>query len=261
MSAPRIRHAVTRLCGLWPTAWRRIPVTDETKKPAAKRSAKPKRKTRSIGRPAKKRRIGKTFLIDKTVDLLRTTPPEKLSLSMAARHAGVHLTLFKYYFNDRTRLLVDVARTMATALGDRVASVESDDLPAPQRFRIRIDTMVDFFFTNPYYHRLMVEIIAAESDPLATELINLWITMTLDIYRDIIQAGVDEGTLRPIDPYFTFVAMMGLCEQYHHASRLVDLHQSGEDDTSARYKAYVYDLLIHGIGADPAKQGKNALPA
>jgi hypothetical protein len=41
---------------------------------------------------------------------------------------------------------------------------------------------------------------------------------TLEIYRSIIAAGVAEGTLRPVDPYFTFLAIMGLCEKYLQAS-------------------------------------------
>ncbi len=222
---------------------------------AASAVARPARKgkARAIGRPAGKRSIGKAFLIERTIDVLRTTPPEKLSLSMAARHAGVHLTLFKYYFTDRTRLLVDVARELAIMLGDTVAAIDTGNRPAPERLRIRIDTMVDFFFANPHYHRLMVEIIGDDTDPLARELISLWMDKTLDIYRDIIEAGVREGTLRPIDPYFTFVAIMGLCEQFQHATRLrhrdAPSEPAGIDAAAQRYKAYIYDLLLHGFAA------------
>lgn len=230
-------------------------------KPPASQSVKRARKgaaakpaSRSKGRPAGKRGIGKVFLVDKTADLLRTVPPEKLSLSMAARHAGVHLTLFKYYFTDRTRLLVDVARTLSIRLGDDVAATETSGLTATERLRIRIDAMADFFFENPYYHRLMVEIIGDDQDPLATELINIWMTKTLDIYREIIDAGVKEGTLRPIDPYFTFIAMMALCEQFQHASRLASVGVAGGKrsaiEAAAQYKAFVYDLLLRGISAD-----------
>lgn len=227
----------------------------KSRKPAAAKGAPGNgAATRSKGRPAGKRGIGKEFLVDKTAELLRTVPPEKLSLSMAARHAGVHLTLFKYYFTDRTRLLVDVARTLSVQLGDDVAALETEGLNAMQRLRIRVDTMADFFFANPYYRRLMVEIIGDDSDPLATELINIWMTKTLDIYRGIIDAGVSEGVLRPIDPYYTFIAMMALCEQFQHAARLAPDEVTGKgvsrEDAAAQYKAYVYDLMMHGIAAD-----------
>ena len=84
----------------------------EKKAPAVPRKAGTSagKTSRAIGRPTGKSRIGKELLVEKTAELLRTMPPEKLSLSVAARHAHVHLTLFKYYFQDRTRLLIDVAR-------------------------------------------------------------------------------------------------------------------------------------------------------
>ncbi len=218
-----------------------------------KASGRSGKATRAIGRPAGKRRIGKEYLVEKTAELLRTVPPEKLSLSLAARHARVHLTLFKYYFQDRTRLLVDVARTLSKEIGDRVAAIESDAKSAPERLAIRIDAMVDFFLVNPFYHRLMVEIIGDETDPLASELISVWMSKTLDIYRSIIDAGVEEGTLRPIDPYFTFLAIMGLCEKFQHASKLIDRGQapSGEtpEQAAAHYKAFVIDMILEGIGA------------
>lgn len=227
-------------------------------KPASTPRKGAPRTPRAIGRPVGKGRIGKELLIEKTVELLRTLPPEKLSLSIAARHAHVHLTLFKYYFQDRTRLLIDVARTLSKDIGDRVAAIESKAAAtAPERLAIRIDTMVDFFMINPFYHRLMVEIMENESDPLATELINLWLSKTVDIYSSLIDAGVSEGSLRPVDPYFTFLAIMGLCEKFRHASRLLGHSQFLPDETpeaaAARYKRFVLDMILQGVGADPAR--------
>ena len=233
-------------------------VTGDQKAPESPRKTpvRAAKASRAIGRPAGKRGIGKEFLVERTADLLRTVPPEKLSLSVAARHAKVHLTLFKYYFQDRTRLLVDVARTLSKEIGDRVAAIEGDTKSAPQRLAIRIDMMVDFFLINPFYHRLMVEIMDDETDPLATELISLWMSKTLDIYRGIIDAGVAEGTLRRVDPYFTFLAIMGLCEKFRHASKLFGRSQFLPDETqqdaAARYKRFVTDMIMQGVGATPA---------
>src|SRR4029450_1822519 len=105
---------------------------------------------------------------------LRTLPPEKLSLTAAAQAANVHLTLLKYYFQDRTGLLTEVARYLTLKLGSQVAAAEDNRPPPTERLRIRIDAMVDFYFENPFYHRLMVEIMTETEDSLATELINVW---------------------------------------------------------------------------------------
>ncbi len=77
-------------------------------------------------------------------------------------------------------------------------------LPPPERLRIRIDAMVDFYVENPFYHRLMVEIMAETEDPLAAELINVWMSRTLEIYRGIMADGVEQGSLRPLDVSFTY---------------------------------------------------------
>jgi AcrR family transcriptional regulator len=208
-----------------------------------------KKKTRGIGRPTNKGSIGKEMLIEKTAQLLRTVPPEKLSLTAAAQAANVHLTLLKYYFQDRTRLLTEVARHLTVTLGKKVEAAEDDRPPPPERLRIRIDAMVDFYVENPFYHRLMMEIIAETEDPLAVELINVWMSRTLEIYRGIMADGVAQGSLRPLDVSFTYLAMMGLCEQFHYSLRLFADGTTERADAAKRYKAFLYDFVFNGIGA------------
>jgi len=232
-------------------------MTKRTRTPIDK--AARKKKTRGIGRPTNKGSIGKEVLIEKTAQLLCTLPPEKLSLTAAAQAANVHLTLFKYYFQDRTRLLTDVARHLTLKLGQKVAVAEDDRPPPPERLRIRIDAMVDFYFEHPFYHRLMVEIMASTEDPLAAELINAWMSHTLAIYRGIMADGVEQGSLRALDVSFTYLAMMGLCEQFHYSLRLFpngtnELAAAARSDSAAaakRYKAFLYDFVFNGLGARP----------
>jgi AcrR family transcriptional regulator len=229
--------------------------------PATKRVKHP---GRSIGRPAGKKSVGKEVIIIKTVELLRTMPPEKLSLTGVAKNAGVHLTLVKYYFQDRTRLLVDVARHLTIELGEkRVRAGEQAQLTPQERLRVRIDAMVDFYFLNPFYHRLMLEIIADEKDELAGELISHWIYRTLEIYHGIFSAGVAEGTLRPLDEPFTYLAIMGLCEQFHLGLRLFNRAQIGPRETTeqaaARYKEFLYDLVFNGLAARPISLDRSVI--
>lgn len=208
---------------------------------------------RAIGRPSGKGGIGKEALIARTAVLLRTLPPEKLSLSAAARHAEVHLTLFKYYFRDLNSLLVDLARALSKEIGDRVAEIENEGTSALERLAIRVDTLVEFFSLNPFYHRLMAEILRNDSSPAAAEMIELWNARTVNIYRSIIDAGVAEGTLRPVDPQSTFLAVIGLCEQCANAAQLAVRGPFPPAATPAeaivRYKKFVLTMILEGIGA------------
>jgi TetR/AcrR family transcriptional regulator len=230
--------------------------TGEKRLPRGTESTKPRR--RAIGRPARKKSVGKETIVLRTIELLRVLPPEKLSLTLAARNAGVHLTLIKYYFADRTRLLVDVARHLTLELAERVRASENDRSPPLERLRIRIDAMVDFYFLNPFYHRLMLEIIADEKHELAAELISVWISKTLEIYDGIITAGIGEGILRAVDPRFTYLAIMGLCEQFHLGVRLFERAKTGPrestEQSAAKYKKFLYDLVFYGITTQPRKK-------
>lgn len=211
---------------------------------------------RAIGRPANKKSVGKEIILLKTIELLRTLPPEKLSLTLAAKNAGVHLTLIKYYFEDRARLLVAVGWHLTFELGERVRTSEQDGSPPLERLRICIDAMVDFYLLHPYYHRLMMEIITDDKQELASELINVWISRTLEIYDGIIRAGVKEGKMRTVDAQFTYLAIMGLCEQFHLGVRLYDRAKVGPNEPieklAVKYKKFVRDLVFDGLSRHPA---------
>jgi AcrR family transcriptional regulator len=221
------------------------------KAPSSRKTKNNDKNQRAIGRPANKKSVGKEVILQRTIELLRTVPPEKLSLTLAAKNAGVHLTLIKYYFHDRTRLLVAVARHLTLELGDRVRISEGNQSPALDRLQIRIDMMVDYYLLNPYYHRLMMEIIADEEHELAGELIHEWISKTLEIYDGIIDGGVKEGKMRAVDTRFTYLAIMGLCEQFHLGERLFAranvAQREPTQDLAIKYKKFVRDLVFDGI--------------
>ena len=109
--------------------------------------------------------------------------------------------------------------------------------------------MVDFYFEHPFYHRLMVEIMTETEDPLTAELINAWMSNTLAIYRGIMADGVEQGSLRALDVSFTYLAFMGLCEQFHYSRRLLPDRAAEPADAAKRYKAFLYDFVFNGIGA------------
>ncbi|HVV93177.1 MAG TPA: hypothetical protein VHD15_07145 [Hyphomicrobiales bacterium] len=214
-----------------------------------------RRARRAQGRPAGESSIGKDVLIQKAAELLRHLPPEKLSMTAVAKHAGVHLTLVRYYFNGRSRLLASVARHLTIELGDRVAEMEQTQTDARERLRIRINILVDFYLQNPFYLRLMLEVVNIEKDEFVDELIAVWMSKTMDIYRGIIERGVADGTLRPMDEFYTFFAIMGLCEQFRLGIRAFERIGVGRAESTekatARYKDFLYDFVINGVGARP----------
>src|SRR4029453_16538291 len=85
--------------------------------------------------------------------------------------------------------------------------------------------------------------------PLASELINVWMSRTLDIYRGIMDSGVEQGSLRALDGSFPALGRRGLCEQFLSSLRLLPGRAAEPADAGKRYKAFLYDFVFNGLGA------------
>ena len=142
---------------------------------------------------------------------------------------------------------------MNRELSKRIQAGEGAQPTATDRLHIRIDSLIEFYLINPFYHRLMLEILAAQESALTQELIGVWLDKTLDVYREIFSAGVTEGTLRPVDELSIYLSILGLCEQFHHSVRLSNRmgFSPGETPEQAldRYRAFVHELIFNGISA------------
>ena len=70
---------------------------------------------RAKGRPVTgENDVGRERLITAAQTLLKTLPPARVTISRIAQEAGVDPALVRYYFGDRTRLLMAVAAPEAT---------------------------------------------------------------------------------------------------------------------------------------------------
>jgi hypothetical protein len=65
-----------------------------------------------------------------------------------------------------------------------------------------------------------------------------------------------EWQLRQIDEFYTFFAIMGLCEQFRLGIQVFNKVGIGRGESTEaatkRYKDFVYQLVINGIGTHPA---------
>jgi hypothetical protein len=134
-------------------------------------------------------------------------------------------------------------------LAQTVTDSERAGATPEQRLRIRIDAMIDFYFEHPFYHRLMLEIVEAEDDVQANEMIGMWMSTALKNYQQIMTAGEENGTFRSLSVPFTYLAVMGMCEHFHFGMQIfarANIEQSSRAATS-QYKAFVCDLLFQGL--------------
>src|SRR4051812_37632865 len=69
---------------------------------------------RGQGRPADNT-VGKETVLATARKLVKEHPPARVTISLIAREAGVDPALVRYYFGDRSNLLLAVAESMLSA--------------------------------------------------------------------------------------------------------------------------------------------------
>ncbi len=77
-----------------------------------------------------------------------------------------------------------------------------------------------------------------------------YVQRALKQYEKMVADGVEQGTLKPVDPVFVFISGLALCEYFFTFRRMLDyvLEIDGDDpETVERYADHVVDLILHGI--------------
>ena len=201
---------------------------------------------RTKGRPVSgDNDVGRDRLVAAAEALLKILPPARVTISRIAQEAGVDPALVRYYFGDRTKLLMAVA--------DRVTAKASHTGPralAPQAALIEhIRKTLAFVRSAPFMHRLMIE----ELTDTGTEDTKAHVRqMNFDLvsfYRELLQADGGE-TLRSVDPLFLHLVILGTSDFFTSADPLITQlmpADTDKDELAAQFNSFLVDLLLHGL--------------
>ncbi|MGC3983062.1 MAG: hypothetical protein QM808_17550 [Steroidobacteraceae bacterium] len=220
-------------------------------KPATRVSKKKTTTRRSIGRPpASSPGVGRQALIEKTCELLRTMPPDKVTRAAVARHAKVDPSLIRYYFKERSALLVAATEQITSQFSNVIAKGVATSHSPADLLRLRLETLLSTNLANPFFHRLMVDEIVPSKTAAAKQLLHKVNSRALAGYTSILEAGTKDGSLRQVEPAFLFIAVIGMCEFFLNGLPILK-NLLGEDldeeATTLRYREFVFDLLMNGL--------------
>lgn len=135
-----------------------------TKEPSArsKKSAAPAktgahaRRTRVSGRPVGSASVGRQAIVDSTIELLKSRPPESLTVLEVAKVAGVTRALVRYYFGSLEGLLVEVTEQLMSVLQGQMEEMTVREGTLYERVRQRLSLRLDFMREHPHFERLVL---------------------------------------------------------------------------------------------------------
>jgi AcrR family transcriptional regulator len=177
--------------------------------------------------------------------LLRDKLPTQVTNTMIAREAGADPALIRYYFGDRSALLLAVVEEM---LKSSRQSAPPTPMTAEQFLAWRIDGTLRFARTARSMQRLMVDELGESGSPRVREAVRERNKGLVDRYQEILSSLGD--AVKDVDPLFLHIAILGVCEFFTAAQAMVmPLAGPGADpaEVAARYEAFIIDLFLNGL--------------
>jgi AcrR family transcriptional regulator len=220
------------------------------KRPAAPRKKPAKR--RSIGRPAAHAEcVGREGLIETTCQLLRELPPNQVTRAEVARQANVDPSLIRYYFQDRTSLLVAATERITANFSRSLAKAATRGGDSAEgKLRARVGAIIDLIVTFPFFHRLFIEELGGAPGSAGEKLLRATVLEGVNDLRAIINEGVRKGEMRQTNVPFLFISLLGMAEFFVGGTPVLKIAVGGKLDAVAsvkRYKTFVADMLLNGL--------------
>jgi TetR/AcrR family transcriptional regulator len=199
---------------------------------------------RGQGRPAENG-VGRDVVLATARRLVKEHPPARVTVSLIAREAGVDPALVRYYFGDRDNLLLAVADSMLQETprpmagdADPVALIENS-----------IRQTAKFTSSTKHIHRLMVDELAGSKSAEVARRLGEMNRGAAAAFAGLLDSDKGE-TLRPVDPIFFHVALLGLFDFFTSAEPVVrHMVPEGTDmaELASAYEDFVADLVLNGI--------------
>ncbi len=238
-------------------------VAKKVTKASTARAVTPKKAApakRGIGRPAANgNSVGREKLLKTACDLLKVTPPGKLTRFMVAQKAGVDPSLIRYYFRDRTSMLAAAAERLGEQYTEKLdASRKAAADAGHTDLAGQLATSVGVEINFAHFRRLLADELLGAGTGAAKAATTQIAKHGLQVYRDVLGGGDDEAAA------LLFIATVALASYAPVARSLYEsatgkkISQPAMNDN---YGEFVAGLLAHGVSAGVSAKPVAAKPA
>jgi AcrR family transcriptional regulator len=189
--------------------------------------------------------VGREAIVEAARALLQELPPAQVTSSAIARRAGADPAMVRYYFGNRENLLFEVAKQIG-AEANRPPPEQGDP----------IELLADmihgtFTFTRSAKHmqRLMIEELDSATSAEVRDKMREWNRQPLSNYARL-QELDEANALRPFDPLFMHLAVVGISDFFATGAPLIELvvpEGTDMDQLRREYEAFVVKLITEGV--------------
>lgn len=191
-------------------------------------------------------------LIAATADILSERSSLDVSLSEIAKRSNLNSALIKYHFGNKEGLLMALLERDAEKAMTALQQLVGMSISAEQKLRIHISGIINAYFRSPYLNRLIHYMMERGNEEASGRVAEIFIAPMFEAYRSIIRQGIDEEAMRPVDPHYLYISLVGACDHLFHTTAGVrDVLGIGTitEEVKQRYTAHATDLILRGLRA------------
>ena len=170
-----------------------------------------------------------------------------------AQEAGVNKAMINYHFGGKRQLYRAIVTSTFAEIIAGAESLAASPRPVPALLRDLVALIGEMTGRHPHFPAMMLREVLSGGRRLDRELVAKPVRV-LSAVRQIVERGVRDGTLRPVDPLFTHLGLLGsLLFFFATAPFRERLHAEGllpaPPPDPAAYIRHVQDLITHGLVA------------
>jgi AcrR family transcriptional regulator len=226
-------------------------------KPAPTRGRPPKKPPvkRGIGRPAANgNSVGREKLLKTACDLLKVTPPNKLTRFMVAQKANVDPSLIRYYFRDRISLLAAAAERLAEQYAEKLEATQKEaEAQGATSLQARLAASVGLEVNFAHFRRLLLdELVGSGAAPARAAAAQI-ARRGVEVYREVLMA--DNGHADDDKAAMLFIAVVALSCYFPSARSIYESATGSKISQPAmteKFRGYIAELLACGIRTETA---------
>jgi TetR/AcrR family transcriptional regulator len=125
-----------------------------------------------------------------------------------AQKAGVNKAMINYHFGGKKGLHTAIVREPFSALLAKLQEIAAGDAAAPEKLRAFVALFAETVAGAPEFPAMLLREIVSGGEHLDREVFG-FITSILGSVRGMVDAGVRDGSFRPVDPVLTHLSLVG----------------------------------------------------
>lgn len=126
-----------------------------------------------------------------------------------ADEAGINKALLHYYFRTKEKLFLAIFADAFQNFFPKVQETLLLEIPFTEKIKIFIDKYLDILIENPYLPGFILSEINRNPEKIVTDFLGSWFRPHL-LFEQI-QAEMDQGRIRAMDPRHLLISIVALC--------------------------------------------------